>query len=115
MKDFDIFESFKKDAEHPLIAELKINNNKPILTYNKLNLFGDPFFSENENGWLRINFPYNQSAGDVKTKKIQAIFLARTFPASSAFYPVQFNNRWFYWTHPIIRELGDDFSVKFYG
>ena len=47
MKDFDIFESFKKDAEHPLIAELKINNNKPILTYNKLNLFGDPFFSEN--------------------------------------------------------------------
>jgi hypothetical protein len=115
MKNFDIFESFKKDVEYSLIAEVKVNNGKPVFVCDKLNLFEESFFSENGNGWLRINFPYNQSAENIKIKKVQAIFLARTFPASSAFYAVEFNNRWFYWTHPIIRELGDDFSVKFYG
>jgi len=111
----DTFEFLKREQDVSLISEIRVVNEEPFLVYNKLSLFDKPFFSENENGWLRINFPYNQSAGDIKVKKMQAIFLARTFPASSAFYPVQFNNRWFYWTHPIIRELGDDFSVKFYG
>ena len=114
MKDFDIFESLKKETDRSLIAEIKVVDGKAVLVHDSLELFGKPFLSKHSNGWLRVNFPYSLSAKNIKIKKTQAIFFARTFIVSTAFHYVILGNTPWY-THSTFRELGDDLKVKIYG
>ena len=117
MQDFDTFESFKKETDRSLIAEIKgkrimLSTEKPVP--DSLELFGKPFLSKHSNGWIRVNFPYSLSAKNIKIKKTQAIFFARTFIVSTAFHYVILGNTPWY-THSTFRELGDDLKVKIYG
>ncbi len=114
MQDFDVFESFKKETDRSFIAEVKVIDGEAVLVHDELNLFGKPFLSEHSNGWLRVNFPYSLSAENIKIKKTQAIFLARTFIIGTALHSIIIGNKPWY-THPIFRETGDDLRVKIYG
>ncbi len=118
MQDFDIFESFKKETGRSFIAEMKVMDGEAVgeavLVHDELNLFDKPFLSEHSNGWLRVNFPYSLSAENTKIKRIQAIFLARTFIIGTALHSVILGNTPWY-THPIFRETGNDLKVKIYG
>ena len=111
----DTFEFLKREQDISLIGEIKVLDKEPFLIYDKLNLFDKPFFSDNDNGWLRINLPYNQSAENIKIKRIKTVFFADTIVLSTDFLPVRFDNTWSYWTHSFIRDLGDKFKVKIYG
>ena len=114
MQDFDIFESFKKETDRSFIAKMRVIDGEAVLVHDELNLFGKPFLSEHGNGWLRVNFPYSLSAENTKIKKIQAIFLARTFIIGTALHSVILGNTPWY-THPIFRKTGDDLNIKIYG
>jgi|TARA_B110001454_G_C12687123_1_gene420666 hypothetical protein len=114
MQDFDIFESFKKETDRSFIAKMKVTDGEAVLVHDEFNLFGEPFVSEHSNGWLKVNFPYSLSAESIKIKKIQAIFLARTFIIGTALHSVIPGNTPWY-THPIFRKTGDDLNIKIYG
>ena len=114
MQDFDVFESFKKETDRSFIAEIKVIDGEAVLVHDELNLFSKPFLSEHSNGWLRVNFPYSLSAENIKIKRIQAIFLARTFIIGTALHSIILGNTPWY-THSIFRETGDDLNIKIYG
>jgi len=104
MKDyFYKLKSYKKDG--PLIAEIKVHKGQAILAFDKLNIFDNPFLSDNQpdNDWLRINFTLNQESK------------AQGFPFKSMEFPFVLNNTWKYYTHRLIGVSGDKFGVKVYG
>ena len=115
MKDhFYKLKSYKKDG--PLIAEIKVHKGQAILAFDKLNIFDNPFLSDNQpdNDWLRINFALNQES-KAKIKKYKCVMEAQGFPFKSMEFPFVLNNTWKYYTHRLIGVSGDKFRVKVYG
>ena len=105
----DSFAHLKKEPERVVIAKVRVLNGKPTLVYDKLNLFEEPYFEDNENGWLRIWFPYKNTNN---IKQIQVVLFADTIPLSTTYLPL--DGAFYYYTHGMIKELGDKLNVKIY-
>lgn len=111
-----------KEAEGllTLIAEMNMVKGDLTVTYDKFNLFADPFLSDNENGWHRINTPFNQSAetdiDKVRTDidKVRMVFLAKDLAFAQDIYPVVLNGGWRYYTNLLIADITDVLKVRAY-
>ncbi len=116
----DAFYKLKQGIkDKPLIAEIKVRKGQAILTFDKFNIFDNPFLSKNaDNNWLRINYTLNKKT-KTKIEKIKCVLEAQGHPFKSEEYPLQklllMDGGWKYYTHRLIGAAGDEFGVKVYG
>ena len=112
----DVFYKLKQEApKKPFIAEIKVCKGQAMLTFDKFNIFDNPYISDNEdNDWLRINFTLNQNT-KTKIKKIKCVLEVQGLPFKSVEYPLVIDGSWKYYTHRLIGAAGDKFGVKVYG
>ena len=110
----NIFNKLKtKEGLSTLIAEMNTVKGDLILTYDKLNLFADPYLSDNGNGWIRINAPFNQSA-EVDIDKARFVYLAKDLAFAQDIYAVVLNGGWRYYTNLLVADITDVLKVRVY-
>jgi hypothetical protein len=114
MKDSDLFESYKSNIEYPVIAELKTVNLKPVISYDKYELFGNPRFYE---GW-KIELPWRIRSVELDYEFLHGIFFHKGVLIEEhhiSLPPFGVDGHTFWWGHGHLMELAKGLNIKFYG
>lgn len=114
----DTLNYLKVEKKFSLIAEIVFFKKEPVLIYDKLNLFADPFISKES----RLNLPYNQDAKNIEINEIQVFCYVDSYLFDRNTYSIMFTGSWFWWSHPLFNKflesnkfLERQMKVKIYG